>query len=483
MNINTGMQTLYTNAIADDQSITNQLNTLQAQASTGQQYANVSDNPGVSLNILSDNDQNQLLTTHLSNIQATTASLNTSVSALQNVASILSQAQSLAVQASNSANDTSSFGALAQQVSGLISQLLTTANTQNNGVYVFSGTATSTQPYAVTHQDGQGNPLTISYQGSNNNTSTIIDTNQQVPVDYAGNQVFQSSDRQPAVFSGNTGAQPGSGTNSSDGQQTLTFTHTATTYAAGSGVQAGASSASGDTILGSHSLQIIDTSGNGSAGTVALDGGTPIPFTNADTNLQLTNNNGDTVYLDTSAITAGFNGAVAVNASGSMSVDGGATSTPIDFSANQTVTDGQTGAATFVNTTNVQRTGNETVANPGTYDAFSVLIALRNDLNNTNNLSSTAQIQAISNRIADLENVSTHVETTIGAQSSTVQSLTALQTNLNNLQLSNQETISNLGSADVTNVVVQLQAYENMLQMSLEAFSKISSTSLLNYLH
>jgi flagellar hook-associated protein 3 FlgL len=485
MNASVGTQTIFQDALYNNQFINDQLVSLQAQASTGQKFANVSDDPTAAMSVIADNDQNQALTTHLSNIQSATAALNTSASALQDVNNIFAQAKSIAIEAGNSANDTSTFGAMAQQVNGLINSLLTAANTQNNGVYVFGGASYNTQPYTVTSQDGQGDPTAISYQASNADTSTIVDNSQSVPVYYAGSNVFQDNNAQAAVFSGNTGAQPGSGTDSATGQQTLTITHTSTTYAPGSGVAAGTSSASGDTILGppgSHTLQITDTSGNGSAGTVSLDGGPAVAFSNGDTNLQVANSSGDVVYLDTSAITHGFNGTVAITANGSMSIDGGASSTPITYAANQAVTDGATGAVTFVDTTNLQRTGTETVAHPGTYDAFQVLIALRDDLNNVNNLSSTAQIQAISSRIADLDNVSTHIETTLGAQSTTLQGLGSLQSNLQNLQLSTQENISNVGGANMTDVVVQLQTYEQMLQMSLLAFSKISSTSLLNYL-
>jgi flagellar hook-associated protein 3 FlgL len=482
MDARVGSQTIFQNALFDNQRLTSLLNTLQAQASTGKKFANVSDDPAAAMTVLSNTDQNQLLTTHLANIQAATTSLNTSTSALQQVDSIFAQAKSLAIQASNSANDTSSFSAMAQQVDAMINGLLSAANTQSNGVYVFGGASYTTQPYAVTSQTGSGDVQAVSYQASSNSTSTIVDNNQSVPTFYAGSDVFRSNSRQPAVFSGNTGAQPGSGTDSATGQSELIVSHTATTFAAGSGIQAGTSSASGDTILGSHSLQIIDTSGNGSAGTISLDGGAPVAFTSADTNLKVANNNGDFLYLDASAITPGFNGAVAVTSSGSMSIDGGATSTPITFAANQAVTDSTTGAVTFVDTTNIQRTGNESVAQPGTYDAFQALIALRDDLNNVNGLSPTDQIQAISSRIADLDNVSTHIDATLGAQSATLQSLSSLSSHLQNLQLSTQETISTVGDADVTNVVVQLQTYQQELQLSLMAFSKISSVSLLNFL-
>ena len=59
-------------------------------------------------------------------------------------------------------------------------------------------------------------------------------------------------------------AAAGTDTDSATGQAVLTISHTATTFAAGSGVQAGTSSPGGDTILGpagAHTLTIIDTSG------------------------------------------------------------------------------------------------------------------------------------------------------------------------------------------------------------------------------
>jgi flagellar hook-associated protein 3 FlgL len=482
MDARVGSQTVYQNVIFANQNLTSLLAALQAQASTGKKFANVSDDPAAALTVLSNTDQDQRLTTHLTNIQSATTSLNTSVSALQQVDSIFAQAKSLAIQATNSANNASGFGAMAQQVNALLNSLLSAANTQNNGVYIFGGAAYNKQPYIVTSQNASGDPQAVAYQASNDSTSTIVDNSQSVPVYYAGNDVFRANNRQPAVFTGNTGAQAGSGTDSATGQSNLIISHTGTTFAFGSGIQAGSSSVSGDTILGSHSLQITDTSGTGAAGTISLDGGPAVAFTSADTNLQVTNANGDAVYLDSSAITPGFNGTVAVTSSGSMSIDGGATSTPITFAPNQTVTDSTTGAVTFVDTTNVQRIGNESVSQPGTYDAFQVLIALRDDLNNVGNLPSADQIQAISSRIADLDNVSTHIDATLGTQSATLQSLTSLQSHLQDLQLSTKETISTVGDADVTDVVVKMQAYEQQLQLSLMAFAKISSTSLLNYL-
>ena len=485
MDTRVGMQSIYQNAIIGNQQITAQLQALQAQATTGQKFAQVSDDPAAALSLLSTTDQEQRLTAHLANIQSATTALNTSVAALQQVNDIFTQAKSLAIQASSANNDPTSYAALADQINGLINNLLTAANTQSNGTYVFSGTASATKPFTIASQDSSGNVQRVGYQAAAAGASATVADAQQVELYYPGSSVFQMQNRQTAVFSGTTGAAPGTGTDSATSQAALTIQHTATTFAAGSGVQAGTNSAAGDTILGpagAHTLQITDTSGNGTAGTVSLDGGPAIAFTNADTNLRVTNNTGDVAFLDTSAITAGFNGNVALTASGNMSIDGGATSTPLTFSGNQAVTDGTTGAVTFVDTTKVVRAGTEIVQYPGTSDAFQALISLRDDLNNVNHLSSADQLKALTGHIADLDNVSTHILSTLGQQSASLQSLGSLQSHLTALQLSAKETIGNVGNADITDVVVKLQSYEQLLQLSLAAFAQIHSISLLNYL-
>jgi len=77
-------------------------------------------------------------------------------------------------------------------------------------------------------------------------------------------------------------------------------------------------------------------------------------------------------------------------------VDGGATSVPINFSSNQVVTNGTTGAVTNVDSTNIRSTGTDNLNYTGTFDAFQSLIALRDDLRNTRGLSSADQAQALS---------------------------------------------------------------------------------------
>ena len=311
MDTRVSMQSMYQTAMAGTEQISDQLEQLQAEGTTGLKYSQVSDNPTASLQIISNTDQQQALTAYLGNIQSATASLNASGSALQQVNTIFSQAKSIALQGASSTNTTESDSAMADQVNQLLNNLLDAANTQDsNGAYVFGGTATTTPPYTAT-RDAAGNIVSVSYQASNAPSSVVVDTNQQAEVYTPGNQVFQ---------------------------------------------------------------------GNGA-------------------------------------------------------------------------------------------------------DAFQSLITLRDELNNTGNLSQTDQINALSAQAGAVDAANNQVLTAQGSQSATLQSLTSLQGNLQNVQLAVKENIGNLGSADLTDVVVQLQSYEQLLQLSFTTFSQITSTSLLNYLH
>jgi len=478
-------QTNLQRALSGTRQLTDQLANLQMQSTTGKKYANVSDNPSAVLAVLSNTTQEQRLSAYLENINSVRSTLDFGVSTLQQVGTVFTQARSIALEASNSVNDASSFETMARQVDSLIESLLGLANTKNNETYLFGGAGATTQPFAVTNQNALGQPLEVSYQADTNFTFAKVDRNQQVAIYYPGNEVFMARDRQATTFTGNTGAKPGVGTDTDVTMRDLVLTHTSTTFAPDSGIANGSSSLTGDTVLGPaglHRLHITDTSGTGAAGTITLDGGPAYNFTNADTNLRVTNNNGDVIFLNTTAITANFNGDVDITADGTLSIDGGATTTPITFSASQMITNSASGKVTFVDTASVKRTGREVVEYPGTYDAFQSLVALRDSLRNTSNLSQTDQIAAISKHIGELERVHNRILDTVGAQSASLSSLESLQTHLEDLKLNAQKTASDIGNADIADIVVKLQSYEQMLQLTLAAYARITSQSLLDFL-
>jgi flagellar hook-associated protein 3 len=466
---------------------TDQLAQFQAEAATGDRLIKPSDDPLAEVRVMTAQAQDQRLTTYLSNIQTASTQLNGGNTALVQVGDVLTQAKQVAIEASNSANDPTSLESLAQEVDGFLKQVVDLANSQDGSQYLFGGTASSKLPFAITATDYQNRPQTIAYQGASDRALVSVSSQQTVATLYAGNQIFQSSTRGPTFFAGPTGAAAGTtGQDTATGQGTLLVSHTATSYAAGSGVKAGTTSASGDTVLGpagANSLTIVDTSGNGSSGTVSLNGGPPVAFTNTATNLQVTGPKGEVVYVDTTSIQPGFNGSVAITAGGTLSVDGGVSSVPIDFtSSSQTVANGSTGAVTQVDSRNIRQAGSDTLTYTGADDVFQALINLRDDLRNVHGLTGAQQLQAVAGHVADLDRVHQSVLQVLGEQGADLQNLDALSNRLQSVQLDTKKSISDQQSADITQVVIGLNEQQNLLRMTLASVAQIFSQSLLDFL-
>ena len=461
------------------------LGRLQEQASTGLRLLRPSDGPLDTIAVLADKSDLSRFSTNLTNIRDARTTLDLSVSALQEGSDILSSARQIAIEGAQASNDGTSFESLASEVDGLIQRTLNVANTQQNGRYLFSGTATLTQPFTVSAGDSQGRPSSVVYGGGNQRVVATVGKQETLATFYPGSEVFQRRQRGATVITGDTGAKPGTGTDSGTGQATLTITHTSTAYAPGSGIQAGSSSVTGDTILGpvgTHVLHIVDTSGNGSRGTVALDGGPPIDFTSSNTDLKITGPRGDIVRVDTTAITPGFNGDVAITANGTLSLDNGASQVPINYSGNQIVKDSKTGAVTNIDSSKIQRAGQAHVEYPGTFDAFQILIALRDDLRNTRGLSDAQHAQAISDRIGEIDRTRTGLLQTVGEQSASLQNLDTLENRVQDQQLEVQRQTTDLESADISSVVLHIQSEQQLFQLTLQASAKIIDLSLADFL-
>ncbi|MBI3408008.1 MAG: flagellar hook-associated protein FlgL [Planctomycetes bacterium] len=474
-------QVILNSALANSSLEMSRLADLQLQASTGKRINAPSDAPLDLSSLLASKAQDLRLDTYLSNINSAKSVLDTSVSSLQDASNILTKAKSLAIEASNSSNTAEAQNSIAQEVDELLARLLDLANTQSNGRYLYGGVAVDTKPFVET-TDSLGRIQSVTYQGVDQRGAMLISPQHTVDTYYSGAQVFQTRNRQTTVYTGNTGAAAGTGTDTALGQGTLQVRHTSTTFAPGSGVQAGASSAAGDTILGAsgtHKLTIVDTSGTGAAGTVSLDGGPAIAFTNADTDLAVTNGSGDIVYVNTTAIAAGFNGTVDITANGTLSVDGGASTVPINFSANQAIVDSQTGAITNVASSGIARTGDAHLEYSGTSDVFQVLMALRDDLRNTRGLSATEQTAVLSSRIGEIDRVHADVLRTVGEQSASLQNMESLSSHLQDVQVTAKKLISELEDADVGQLVLKLQAQQNLLQATFTATSHVLNLSLL----
>ncbi len=451
----------------------------QQQISTGLKFQRPSDDPSAVRRSLIQKDRVDRLEAHEVSISHVKSRLQQAEVHLQDINSLLTTARQLAIQAQNVTDD-SERTAIAAQLDGLLQQVTSAANASDESGYLFSGTAANTRPFPGTLDSG-GQTV---YAGAPDNTGLYIAGDVERQGLLPGDMVFKSAVREPTVIVGKTGAAPGTGTDTAVGSKQLLVIHDATTFAPGSGITAGSESA-GDTIIGpsgSHVLQINDTSGTGTSGTISLNGGEPVAFNNTMTNLVVTSALGEKVYVNTTGITAGFNGSVDLEATGSLSLDGGLTTTPIAFSANQQITDPRDGTLVNLDTTAIRRAGTDHVEFPGTSDVFSVLRELRDDILNVRGIPESDRSDSLTRRIGDIERIQDHVLDMVGVQSVSLEQIDRLESRTGDLKLAEKIEYSDTVSADVAEAVLRLQELNNLQQYTMAAVGQLLTPNLLNYI-
>ena len=463
---------------------TSELYKIQQQISSGLRFQRPSEDPASLRRSLIQKDRVQRFETHETSIQHVKSRLQQSEVYLTDANDILTRAKEVALQAPQTTDD-GERQVLARELNGILEQLISVANSRDESGYLFSGTAADKEPFpGLTATSGTSSGK-VTYAGTSATTQLHLagDVSRQAMI--PGDVIFQSTGREQTVLIGRSGTAAGSGTDTATGVRQLLITHTGTTYSPGSGVAAGTGSVGGDTILGSagaHRLQIVDTSGTGTFGTISLDGGEPVSFTNSNTNLEVISALGDRVYLDTTGISPGFNGTVDLTGDGTMSIDGGQTSTAITFAASQTITDSRDGSVVYLNSSGTLRTGTDQLEFPGTNDIFNTIRALRDDILNTRNLQPQDLQASLNRRVGDIERTQEHLLDVVGIQAVSMQQIERLEARTGDLKLSEQQEYSDTTSADMSEAVIRLQELNNLQQFTMAAVGQLLTPNLLNYI-
>jgi flagellar hook-associated protein 3 len=456
----------------------------QKQLTSGLQFERPSEAPLEFRKVRALETRFEELKSDRSSITQATSTLNASVAQLQDLSDLMTQAKTLIQQGVQSV-DVDERNALATELEGLLEQAKDISLARFNDNYLFGGTKSDTPPFAFSEPIVENNVLQVEYQGASKRSRARISDTIAVDTYYDGREVFGAPGRGETVLLGYTGAKPGGGTDTVVGRTDLQVVHTSTNYAAGSGVMPGADSVSGDTIIGpsgSHQLTIVDTAGDGSAGTISLNGGEPVAFSSADTNLMIEGPVGEMVYVDASNITAGFNGTVDIESNGALSIDGGASTIPIDFSGNQVVSDSSSGRFVTIDSTNIRATGTDHMEFPGTSNVFQVLHSAISDLRNERGLSEQEYSQSLDRQLGDLERATQRVFDTMGQQSTSLQTMQTLGFRVDDLMLSVESEIGETQATDFPDAVLRFENSQTLLQYTYAITAEISSLNLLQFL-
>lgn len=397
---------------------------MYAQISSGKSLQTAADNPLGAAQAVALTAQAANLAQYSTNQSSAMSSLQQEDSTLTSVTSVMQSIQSLVVNAGNGTLNDTDRSALATQLQGYRSTLMTLANTTDaNGNYIFAGFQGGSKPF-TDNASGVG----ATYDGGPGQRQVQISDTRTINVGDPGSAIFQSvSSNESSPVSSGSAANTGSGTigavsvsNSSDPANSLIYTVTFGTTTSGTP----------PTTVSSYSVTSTDP---GTTPPTVSAPTTPVPYT-AGGNITL--------------------GSQTVAISG-------------------TPASGDTFTVAPANTGNTSDT-----------DIFTTLDSLVNALKQP---ADTAPAQAtLQNALmtagTKISNTYNNVLTTQTAVGGREQEVTATQTSLQTTSTQTANNLADLVSVNLPSAISQYEMTQNSLQAAQQAFAQIQKMSLFNYL-
>ncbi len=153
-----------------------------------------------------------------SDLSQTSTEVNTAEQTLESAVQLFDQVQTLGSEGSTGTATAASNAQLAQQVGGVLQEIVGLANTQVGGRYIFSGDLDQQQPYSI--DTTQNPPVVSSYQGSASTRVAQSPDGSTFPVALTAQQIFDSGDPTTDVFSAISNLATALDNNDSAGIQT-----------------------------------------------------------------------------------------------------------------------------------------------------------------------------------------------------------------------------------------------------------------------
>jgi flagellar hook-associated protein 3 FlgL len=165
------------------------LQTALQQVSTGKSVSVPSDNPSASAQMVQNTIETADVDQYTQNVSGVLSQVQTADSALSSVVSSLTQAISLGTEGANGTNNASDQKAIATQVQGILTSVVSQANLSYQGAYLFGGTASTQTPYTADSTSPSG----YTYNGNSDTNSVQVGDTLNIQVNLPGSQIFSNS--------------------------------------------------------------------------------------------------------------------------------------------------------------------------------------------------------------------------------------------------------------------------------------------------
>lgn len=182
------------------------------EVSTGVTVNSLSDNPAAAAQDFLLRSEQSANDNFVQTASGVTGTLQVADTALGSVVTQVTQAISLATEANNGTLNSSNRISIANQLSGVRDEILSLANTNYQGQYLFAGSQTSTQPFSL---DTTTSPATVVYSGDTVQSTVQSPSGQSYRLNLPGSQVFGSGSTGVLATLNNLIAEFSSGSSSS----------------------------------------------------------------------------------------------------------------------------------------------------------------------------------------------------------------------------------------------------------------------------
>ena len=181
----------YTNNLAGSlDQVQSNVQQLTAELSSGVSINSLSDNPvgsGENVLLLNQIQEDDSFTTSASSV---TGQLQVADSTLGSVVSELTSVISLATSANNGTMNSSDVKSISSQISGILDEVTSLANTSYQGQYIFAGGQTSTAPFSTSTATS---PAITTYNGDQDVNYLESPNGQKIQLNVPGSQIFLGS--------------------------------------------------------------------------------------------------------------------------------------------------------------------------------------------------------------------------------------------------------------------------------------------------
>ena len=190
MSMRTPNPTINSQSLLDLQRSKSRYSDVATQLSSGKRIVNVGDDPTGSALVMdfqsSINRNNQ----YMAQIDTATNLLQGTESALDTVNNSLTRILEIGQQGLTSTGSARARAAIACEVTALGSDLVSTANTQQQGKYIFAGTKTTTMPFSGVVPAAPPLEQTVGYHGDGQDIDLNVSISAKVTTNLPGNTVF-----------------------------------------------------------------------------------------------------------------------------------------------------------------------------------------------------------------------------------------------------------------------------------------------------